>query len=150
MNNTINNNTSAINNINGTLNDTDVNSDTNDMGDFLNDMSFDKDNSVSSILTIPIDFIQSVFDGDFTDTQDLCFTLKGVQSCLPSGSFLWNRTGCHDNAPFGCASTLLNAFRTFFNLVVGGFICYKLLLGIVRTYDKALDPLDNGMEMMKL
>lgn len=132
-----------------TLTDSDTTSDSNDMADFLNNMSFNKDSAISSILTIPIDFIQSIFLEEYTN--DLCFTLKGVQSCLPNGKIIWNKTG-ECNSLFGCAnSTTIAAFRTFFELVVGGYICYKLLIGVVRTYEQAIDPLNNGaMAVMKL
>lgn len=141
----------SINNFIDVQTDTDVDSDSSDMADFINDFELETDGTISQILTIPIDFISDVFLTD--SSSDLCFTLRGVQSCLPNGKrVLWNKdfSGCNDNQLVCGNNTLRDSFKNLFNLVVGGFICYKLLIGLAKTIERALQPADTYVEVMKL
>lgn len=129
----------SINNITDTLTDDNVTSDVNDMGSFLNNFSSNEDSAISSIITLPLNFISTLFED--TTCPNLSFTLKGVTSTLPCGDIIWGKTSA--NSIFGVVS--ISTFKTFFNLVVGGFICYKLLMGVVHTYETAIDPMESGL-----
>ena len=141
---------SSINDVNNTLNDDNVNGDITDTSNFFLNFNLNGSSNFTQIVLLPLNFINSLVLGD---TNDLCFILKGQQSCLPNGKILWDRnnTSCNSNIMLGCAtSSSVNAFKTFFSLVVGGYLSYKLLIHIVHMWHKILDPTKDNLEVMKL
>lgn len=125
----------TLNDLNDTIEDTDVEDDGNDMADFINDFNLNGSSQLSDLLTIPITFIQNVLV-DSSNT-DFCTTWRNKQICLPNGSLIWGR---NDITPF----------KTFFNILVGGFLSYKMILSFLFTSERALNPKDNKIEVMKL
>ena len=139
-----------INDIKDTLNDTDVDDDVSDTLDFFSDFDVGELSSLTQIVLSPFQFLGQLVVGN---TNDICFTLKGTRACLPNGQkMLWNKTlnNCDSSFNFCPSSNGIELFKTFFNLVVGGFLSYKLLLKVFRTIHKALDPTENKVEVMNL
>lgn len=124
-----------LDDINNTLKDDDVDDDSNDMADFLNDFELDSDGAISTLLTLPITFLENVLTTD--SSADLCTTYGGQQICLPSGNLIWGRND-------------ITAFKLFFNLIVGGFLSYKMIRSFINTSEKAINPKNNEVEVMKL
>lgn len=154
-------NTESTNNklddINNLLGDTDTTSDTNTLADDMRDFNLSIEGPLTAILNIPIQLLDDLLvDYNSTNTHaDLCFTLKGVESCIPSGDILWKRTarsGVHDNdyVPYWFGIPDFVAFRQFFELVVGGYLIYLLLKKLVNEIEKGLDPTINEVKIMKL
>lgn len=127
----INNN---LNELNDTLEDSDVNNDTNDMADFINNFELSGSTQLSDLLTIPITFIQNVLIN--STNNDFCTTWRNKQICLPNGNLIWGR---NDITPF----------KTFFNILVGGFLSYKMIISFLFTSEKALDPNEKKVEVLK-
>lgn len=135
INNQFNTTNENINNLTDTLKDTDTSSDSNDMGSFLNNLTLSSDGSISSLLNIPITFIQNVLTN--SNDQDYCTDYKNKHICLPSGSLIWGRSDS-------------SGFRVFFSIIVGGFLCYKMLRSFIKTTLEALNPKTDRVEVMKL
>lgn len=132
------------------LKDTDTSSDSDSLADYINNFSLSIEGPLSSIITLPINMLQNLIT-DYNDSSthpNLCTTFQGKQICLPSGDILWKRTGCHDNLPFGCPN--YSAFKTFFQMLCGGFIYWQLLKRLVKTAEKGLDPSESGVNLMRL
>lgn len=141
---------SSINNLTDTLTDDDVSSDVSDGIDFFDDFDVGSLSGLTQIIISPFQFLGQLVVGN---TSDMCFTLKGKQACLPNGQkMIWNKNlgNCDDSFNFCPSSNGIELFKTFFNLVVGGFLSYKLLLKIFRSVHKALDPTENHIEVLKL
>lgn len=128
--------TDAVNDINDTLSDTDTSESSTDASDFLNGFSLDETDNITAIITLPLILINGIVNDNYSD---LCTTYKNKEVCLPSGGIVWNSD-----------SSLLDDFELFFNLVVGGFLSYKLLLSIVKSIRKMLDPVADAVEVMEL
>lgn len=153
INNTINEQTQAINDINENLTDTNVDDDANDMGDFLTDFDFEGDGNLSTLVNLPLDFLESIlFDDSF---ENFCVTYKSKNICLPSGSIVWR---ANPSCPSGM-SCLIDpvygfsglALKTLLNVFACGYLSYKLLRSIIKTTSDLLDPdAKHNVEMMKL
>ena len=149
----INNQTTIIQNefqnLDNTLTDDDVDEDTEDMVDFLTDFDFSGSADVSSLVTLPIDFIANVFLND--TTADLCATFRGKNICLPNGKLLWNRTySCNMQTTLCDNSVSISSFKQIFSILVGGYFAYKMLRGLVRSVDEVADPTIDSVEMADL
>lgn len=130
------------------LQDTNTTSDVNTADSFFSDTNSTSESAVADIVSTPLTLLNNLSTGTF---NDICATLNNKQICLPSGDIIWNRqhggTGVHDHW-FRGGST--QAFITFFNLVVGGFILYKCLISLFHSVHKMLDPTQTYVEVMKL
>lgn len=151
--------TNAVNSVNQTLTDTNSTSDADDTYSFFNSYSNDSESQLSQVISAPLTLLNNLIVG--TDTK-LCFTLKGKQSCIPSGRIIWGKTtrtsfdvGSLTFHPiwFGSGDNITNGITSFvalFNLVVGGFLAYKMLLSLYRMVDDMLNPTNNRIEVLKL
>lgn len=148
--NEFNNTNQLIEDITGTLQDDDVDDDTNDMIDFFNDFELEGSGDIDTLLTIPITFIENVFTTN--STVDLCVSFRSKNICLPNGKILWNRTyQCNEQVMLcdsnnGSIAGLLNLFSTLF----GGYLAYKIMRSIFHTYNDILDPTKDKVEVMDL
>lgn len=132
------------------LNQTDTSEESSKLNSFFHDFNLSIEGPISQIVLLPINLLNTLLV-DYNSSSshaDLCTTFKGQNICLPSGDILWKRTGCHDNAPFGCGD--LSALKDFFQLVVGGSIIYYLLRRLVDAVEKGLDPASTRVDLMKL
>ena len=151
--------TNAITSMNQTISDTNTTSDTSSASTFFGDYNETATDGVSAIVSMPLNIFNALTTGS---TKDLCFTLKGKQSCFPSGAILWNkstRSSVHvGNStltphPFsdgGSLSTGLSAFKILFNVVVSGFLGYKMLKSIMRIVNDMLNPTRDKVEVLEL
>ncbi len=143
-----------IEELNDTLTDTDTDEDSNSIYNQMHDFNLSIEGPLTSILNIPIQLLDDLLvDYNSTDSHsDLCFTLKGVESCIPSGDILWKRTttGVHDNRYYWFGTPDFVSFRSFFELVVGGYLTYLLLKKLVDSIEKGLDPTINEVKIMNL
>lgn len=138
-----------INALNDNLTDTDVSEDGNDMADFINDFELEGDSNISTLVTLPITFIENVLVQN--TTADLCVTFRGQRICLPNGKILWERNHQCDMTTTLCDNSYsINDFKALFTLLVGGFLSYKMIRSIVLTMNKALDPADDYVEVANL
>lgn len=140
----------SITDLKDTITDTDIDSDTSSLDSFFHDFNLSIEGPISQIVLLPINLLNTLLV-DYNSSSyhaDLCTTFRGQNICLPSGDILWKRTGCHDNAPFGCGD--LSALKDFFQLVAGGSIVYYLLRRLVDAVEKGLDPSSTRVDLMKL
>lgn len=120
--NAVNNNTNAVNNINNTLNDSTITADAD--ADFFDNINLYEDNTLSGIITAPLTFLRSI-DGT---CQPVSLTYKGQVITLPCGdTIFWGRND-------------VSSFRTFWNILFGGYIIYRLCFKLFKTINDALDP----------
>lgn len=151
-----NQNTQAINE---TINNTDTSSESSSASDFFHNYNETSQDGVLAIVNMPLNIFNALTLGS---TQDLCFNLKGKRSCLPSGDIIWgktNRSSIHvGNAtitphPFsngGSLSEPVSLFKTLFNLVVGGYLSYKMLKSLMRITNDMLNPTKDKLEVLEL
>lgn len=135
---------------NNTLNDDDTSDTSSDATDFFNDTTISSGGSLTSIVSSPLYVINNLVTGS---SSDLCVTLKSKNICLPSGNIIWGKTQRSGVNWFGSSDDIssgVNAFKAFFNLVVGGYICYKIVIGLILCIDRILTPTHTEIEVMKL
>lgn len=138
-----------IEGITGTLQDDDVDDDGNDMADFINDFQLEGDSNISTLVTLPITFIENVLVQNTSD--DLCVTFRAQHICLPNGKILWERNHQCDMTTTLCDNSYsINDFKALFTLLVGGYLSYKMIRSVVLTMNKALDPADDYVEVANL
>lgn len=127
----------SINNLTDTLTDTNTDDDANDLTDYFNNLELGSQNTLANIVLLPVNFLSQLLDDSSLD--DLCTTYKNKQICLPNGKLIWGRN-----------NSLINTFKTFFQLVVGGYLSFKCLSSIFHTAENALQPDKTTAEVMKL
>lgn len=135
INNSINNSINAINDINDTIKDDNVNGDTNDMADFITDFEFESQSGISGIMNSFLSLIENGLTQ--TSSNDWCVIFREKNICLPSGDIIWGRND-------------VGQFREYFTLIVGGYLFFKMLRSFVFTLDKAIDPKTDKLDVMKL
>lgn len=80
----------------------------------------------SSIITAPISFLNSLNDS----CRSITLTYRGQNIVLPCGTTVfWER-----DLPY------IATFRTFWNILLGGLIIYRLALALIMTVNDCLDP----------
>lgn len=128
-----------------------IESESNVALDYFSTFNISNHNLLSQMILLPVDFLNSLVVGS---TNDLCFDFRGQHICLPNGqTTLWQKNfggGCHDYSLVCTTNTNRNNFVTFFNLVVGGFLSYKLISKIIKLWHDSLDPVKDTVEVMKL
>lgn len=135
--------------------DTNTTQEQNETTSLFEDFQFSSESSgLVGVVTAPLRVINSISQGTFSD---LCFTLKNKNVCLPNGNIIWqksSRTSIKGITPnwfgSGSISTGIQSFVTLFNLVVGGFLFYKMGCSIKRMVEELINPTDTRIEVMKL
>ena len=139
-----------------TITDTNTTADIQTADDFFTNTTSSSESALTDIVTSPLTLINSLVTESY---NNLCFTLNEKQVCLPSGDIIWNRSssnslvnGVHDNEHYHhwFHGGSINAFITFFNLVVGGYILYKCLVSLFHSIHNMLDPAKSYVEVVKL
>lgn len=129
------------------ITDTNTTSESNETSNYVLQQQDDTPSGLTSAVTSPLRIIDNAISGS---ASPLCFNLNGKQSCLPTGSIIWNHQfGEHRWFSSGYSNPL-QTFIAFFNLVVAGFLCYKMLISMLRIFNDALDPTISKIEVMKL
>ena len=114
--------TNAINDINDTLTDSNVTA--NAQTGIFDNIDLFEDNTLSGIMTAPLTYLRSI-DGTCTP---ITLTYKSQDITLPCGTTIfWARPD-------------VSTFRTFWNILFGGFIIYRLCFKLFKTINNALDP----------
>lgn len=129
-------------------NDTNTTQESTDSSNYILNQQDDTPSGLTSAITSPLRILDNAISGT---KNPLCFTLNGKQSCIPSGDIIWGRSygsGNHwfDSGYFNPRDT----FVSFFNIVVAGYLCYKMLLSMMRIFNNAIDPTITRIEVMKL
>lgn len=120
--NNINNNNQKLEDINNTL--TDDNITANADADFFDNINLFEDNTLSGIITAPLTYLRSI-DGT---CSPITLTYKSSNITLPCGdTIFWGRND-------------VSSFRTFWNILFGGYIIYRLCFKLFKTINDALDP----------
>lgn len=131
------------------ITDTNTTQEQNETTTFFEGFQFSSDsNGLVGVITAPLRVFTAISEGTFSD---LCFTLKGKQTCFPNGNMIWQKTE-RTSSFFGSGSisTGIQAFVTLFNLVAGGFLLYKMGSSIKRLTEDLIDPRNTRIEVMKL
>lgn len=149
----------SINNQTQVIQDTNSTSESSQASDFFHDYNETAQDGIIAIVNMPLNIFNALTLGS---TQDLCFNLKGKQVCLPSGDIIWGKTSRTSirsgNATFtphpfsagGSLSEPLSLFKGLFNLVVGGYLCYKMLKSLMRITNDMLNPTKDKLEVLEL
>lgn len=119
--------------INGLKDDT-VDSNT---GKSFFDNFTDNSHGLSSIITAPINMIQQLVNVSPTSCTDLTGTYQNTTFSFACGKLLWSHNG-------------ISQFNEFYNLVVGGALCYWIIRDLFLTIEKLKDPNNDKVEVMAL
>lgn len=126
--------TNAITDINDTLTDSSVND--SNINDFFDDLEFYDNNNFSSLITSPINFLNSLNDS----CTPINLQLFGKTVSLPCGtSVFWER-----DLPY------ISTFRVFWNVLFGGALIYTLGLLLVKNISDAIDPTKDNIGGFKI
>lgn len=131
-------------------NDTNTTQESNDSSNYILNQQDDTPSGLTSAITSPLRIIDNAISGT---KNPLCFTLNGKQACIPSGDIIWGGNTASNNYHHWFDSGYFNpkqTFISFFNIVVAGYLCYKMLLSMMRIFNSALDPTITRIEVMKL
>lgn len=131
-------NSKSCKNGNQALNDTLTDSSVNDskINSFFNDLDFYDNNNFSSLITSPINFLNSLND----TCTPINLQLFGQTVSLPCGtSVFWER-----NLPY------ISTFRVFWNVLFGGALIYTLGLLLVKNISDAIDPTKDNIGGFKI
>lgn len=123
---------------NQALNDTLTDSSVNDsnINDFFDDLDFYDNNNFSSLITSPINFLNSLND----TCEPINLQLFGQTVSLPCGtSVFWER-----DLPY------ISTFRVFWNVLFGGALIYTLGLLLVKNISDAIDPTKDNIGGFKI
>lgn len=98
--------------------------DTHSANSFFESMDFYEDATLSSVITAPLDFINSLDDG----CTPVVLTYRGQSITLPCGdTIFWNRDD-------------VSTFRAFWNALFGGLILYRLVRRLFLVVNDAMNP----------
>ena len=82
--------------------------------------------TIHDFLSLPVNFLSSLNDSS-NNCSTLSFTIKNTLVTIPSGCIFWNLQG-------------VATFKSFWNILFGGFLIYKLGFRLMKTLHNALDP----------
>ena len=81
--------------------------------------------------------IQQLVNVSPTSCTDLSATYQGKTFSFSCGKLLWGHTG-------------VSQFNDFYNLVVGGMLCYWIIRDLFLTIEALKDPDNDKVEVMSL
>lgn len=114
--------TNSINNINNNITDSNVTADA--QTGLFDDITLFEDNTLSGMMTAPLTYLRNI-DGSCSPVS---LTYRNKTISLPCGTTIfWSRPD-------------VSTFRTFWNILFGGFIIYRLSFKLFKTINNALDP----------
>lgn len=130
--------TDAINNLNDTINNDNVDSGTG--SDFFNDFSSQDNGGISGIITKPLVLINSLLTSNNScNNLPLSITFPGLQEkqvSFPSGCILWN------NVPQNVVS--------IYHIFIVGFCSYYLLKRLFKDVEDLKNPEKDNVEVIDL
>lgn len=98
---------------------------------FFNNFN-DNQHGLSGIISAPLNSINAMLSGTCTP---LTATWEGKDISLPCGQSFWSK---------------IPEIQEFLNLILGGLLCYHIILKLYRLIDKLKNPDDDRVEVMDL
>lgn len=121
-----------LDDLNGSLNDSNIDGSLNNAGGFFNNFSTSDHGGLSGIITAPLVAINQMLN---TSCSPMTTTFKGKELSLPCGYEFWNKMG---------------PIQDFINLVLGGLLCYQIIIKLYKLIEKIKNPEDDRLEVMNL
>lgn len=109
----------------------------NNTGKSFFDNFSDNTHGLSGIITAPLNMINGLVNVSSTSCTDLTGTYQNTTFTVPCGKLLWGHTG-------------VSQFNEFYNLVVGGALCYWIIRDLFLTIEALKDPDNDKVEVMSL
>ena len=131
----IDKNTESVEKVNDTLTSEDIDKANNQGSSFFNDFDGGSEGSLTDIVSLPLQYIQSLNDSCKPFTIPL--GQMGGNVTIPCLSSIWSNTG------------FAGAINTA-KLILNGFICYKLLVSLFLFFKDLKDPDSDKVEVMNL
>ena len=121
-----------LNDLNSSLNDSNVDGSLNSAGSFFDSFTTTDHGGLSGIITAPLIAINQMLN---TSCSAMTTTFKGKELSLPCGYEFWNRLG---------------AIQDFINIVLGGMLCYRIIIKLYKLIERIKNPEDDRLEVMDL
>ena len=121
-----------LDDLQGSLNDSNIDSSLDDAGGFFNNFSTSDHGGLSGIITSPLVAINQMLN---KSCNPMTTNFKGKEISLPCGYQFWSKMG---------------AIQDFLNLVLGGLLCYQIIIKLFKLIEKIKNPEDDRVEVMKL
>lgn len=121
-----------LNDLNSSLNDSNINGSLGDAGSFFDNFTTTDHGGLSGIITAPLVAINQMLN---TSCNPMTTTFKGKELSLPCGYEFWNKMG---------------PIQDFINLVLGGLLCYQIIIKLYKLIEKIKNPEDDRLEVMDL
>lgn len=118
--------------LNDKLEDTDIQGSLDGAGGFFGNFSSPDHGGLSGIITAPLTAINQMLN---TTCNPMTATFKGKDLSLPCGYEFWDRLG---------------AIQDFINVVLGGMLCYRIIIKLYKLIEKIKNPEDDRLEVMDL
>lgn len=128
----INDTNVKLDELNDTLNNSDVNNSINDGVSFFDNFDTTDHGGLSGIITAPLIAINQMLN---TSCNPMTATFKGKELSLPCGYEFWAKMG---------------PIQDFINLVLGGLLCYRIIIKLYKLIEKLKNPEDDRVEVMNL
>lgn len=121
-----------LGNLNDKIEDTDIQGSLDGAGGFFGSFSSPDHGGLSGIITAPLTAINQMLN---TTCNPMTATFKGKDLSLPCGYDFWDRLG---------------AIQDFINVVLGGMLCYRIIIKLYKLIEKIKNPEDDRLEVMDL
>lgn len=118
--------------LNNSLNDSNVDGSLGSAGSFFDNFNTTDHGGLSGIITAPLVAINQMLN---TSCSPMTATFKGKELSLPCGYEFWNRLG---------------AIQDFVNIVLGGMLCYRIIIKLYKLIERIKNPEDDRLEVMDL
>lgn len=126
------NTTNAVQDVNDTINNSDTSESQSTAGSFFSGFSDNDHGGLSGIITAPLGAINEMLSNQ---CSPLTASYKGKEMSLPCGSTFWNGLG---------------EAKTFYNVIVGGLLCYRIILKLFVIINNLKNPENDKIEVMNL
>lgn len=121
-----------LNDLNNSLNNPNVDDSLGSAGNFFDNFNTSDHGGLSGIITAPLVAINQMLN---TSCSPMTTTFKGKELSLPCGYEFWNKMG---------------PIQDFVNLVLGGLLCYQIIIKLYKLIEKIKNPEDDRLEVMDL
>lgn len=118
--------------LNDSLNDSNVDGSIGSAGSFFDNFTTTDHGGLSGIITAPLEAINQMLN---TSCSPMTATFKGKELSLPCGYEFWERLG---------------AIQDFINIVLGGMLCYRIIIKLYKLIERIKNPEDDRLEVMDL
>lgn len=122
----------SINDLNNSLNNDNIEGSEGVANSFFDNFTDNDNGGISGIVTAPLVAINAMLNGTCTP---LSTTFKGKEISLQCGTELWGR---------------LTGLKEFLNVVLGGYICYRICIKLFKLIQNMKNPDNDRVEVMDL